>query len=126
MELIGKKVKGFKFDKNHSTVTYMARSMDKYIGQVGIITDQCSTDITIKFDDGKSWCYPIEEVKDHLLDILEEIPVITQGIILEVSDDEETWFKAEVIIVLNEVFITKDLIQWKYARNIQENEKKTV
>lgn len=118
-DLRGRKIKGFKFLDNNG-IAYVPREMDTFLNKTGTIVEVSYNCVGVEFEeaDGKVWYYPIEEIEAFLI-TQDKVPVITDSFTLEVSDDEETWLKAEVIIVLDGSFITKDLIQWKYARNIQ-------
>lgn len=65
MELIGRKIKGFKFDGDYID------GMDSYIGRIGLITDFISMNGHYKvdfFDYNDSWYYPAELIEDHLID----------------------------------------------------------
>jgi hypothetical protein len=130
-ELIGRKVRGFRFETTAERPGY-SKDMDKYIGMLGeIITQGVSVTKTpyveVKFPDGKTWNYKLDQIEKHLVDYLPNIPVISDSVNIEVSDDNETWYKAEVLIQLSDGdYVTTDLIRWKLGREIQEDEKKTV
>jgi len=68
-ELIGKKVRGFRFEKNVNSVWYMASQMDKYVGKEGIIGeyDPKFDSYIVKFEDGMSYNYPAERIEHHLV-----------------------------------------------------------
>lgn len=68
MDLIGKKVRGFKF-KSTPKLTYVTL-MDKQIGKIGTIIDQSvvNNQVEIQFESGRAWYYPTHLVKQHLVD----------------------------------------------------------
>jgi hypothetical protein len=71
-ELIGKKVRGFRFEGTIS-VNYMYLKMHKYVGKVGVIEEynvQFDSYI-VKFEDGMSYHYPAELIEHHL--VVEEL-----------------------------------------------------
>jgi hypothetical protein len=125
MDLIGKKIRGFRFETTAQRPGYSAKDMDKYIGRVGIIIRQGisvtrTPYVEVKFPDGKTYNYKLDEIEKHLVGSLSDIPVIGKPVTIEVSDDNETWYKAEVLIQLSDGdYVTTDLIRWKFGREIQ-------
>jgi len=122
-KLIGKKVKGFKFD--YSKECSYNNNMDSYIGKVGIIHSknrdyEC---YSVLFDNAKKeWSYPADQIEAHLVE--DEIPTLTDGVMMLVSDDNKTWYEREVVLKSNEGFyvkglITSSLVFWKYAKPIE-------
>jgi hypothetical protein len=70
-ELIGKKVRGFRFAKEaFSKVEYMSAKMDKYVGKEGVIEEYIYyfNSFRVKFEDGMSYHYPAEFIEQHLVD----------------------------------------------------------
>jgi predicted RNase H-like HicB family nuclease len=67
-ELIGKKVRGFRFEKNKYRLHY-AESMDNYIGKIGVIEEYDAefNSYRVKFEDGMSYHYPAERIEHHLI-----------------------------------------------------------
>lgn len=61
---IGKEIKGFKFSSGPSFVS----EMEKYVGQIGQITEVRKNSFTVKFSDGGSWAYPYPEILKHLVE----------------------------------------------------------
>lgn len=61
-DLIGKKVKGFKFEGDYSS------KMNRYIGEVGEIinVNLAETIVRVEFTNG-SWCYPADQIEKHLV-----------------------------------------------------------
>jgi hypothetical protein len=55
-ELIGKKIRGFEFDKINSIS--FANSMSYYIGEIGEIINADSVSVQVEFLDGCAWWYP--------------------------------------------------------------------
>ena len=67
-DLIGKKVKGFRFWGTRDGFIWI-NSMSDYIGSIGVIEALVmDNSVKIRFEDGRAWLYPIELVYDHLLD----------------------------------------------------------
>lgn len=70
-ELIGKKVRGFKFQKHWN------REMKSYIGLIGhIIRIYENNMVSVEFVNGISWSYPADQIEAHLVD--DEIPTFTK------------------------------------------------
>jgi predicted RNase H-like HicB family nuclease len=69
-ELIGKKVRGFRFVSNRNFgLQYMPNIMDNYIDKVGEMVDyNIKLDsYRVKFEDGMSYHYPAERIEHHLV-----------------------------------------------------------
>lgn len=64
--LIGRKVKGFKFDPLEVNFSY-AKDMDNYIGVIGVITSKWAGGYRVDFHDD-FWGYPAELIEQHLID----------------------------------------------------------
>ena len=63
-------------------------------------------------------------------DPLDNLPIIGDGVLMEVSDDEEDWYKAEVYCKIKDTFIAylkanDSINQWQYARPITTKTKIT-
>jgi hypothetical protein len=70
-ELIGKKVRGFRFDhKKLKRLQYIPKIMDNYIGKIGVIEEYniIFDSYRVKFEDGMSYHYPVERIEHHLVD----------------------------------------------------------
>ena len=68
-DLIGKKVKGFKFESGKHKGLYYAPAMDKHIGEVGEITGYGAEYDCYRIDfNGDLWDYPASEIEVHLVD----------------------------------------------------------
>lgn len=65
-QLIGKKVRGFKFDGYPPGWTI---EMLDCIGKIGVCKSfhYPSNSIKVLFDDGQVWHYPVEQIKKHIL-----------------------------------------------------------
>ena len=69
MKLIGRKVKGFKFeDKKYCRLSYML-AMDEHVGREGEIVSYNNHyhAYEVKFNEDY-WCYPAAEIESHLVD----------------------------------------------------------
>lgn len=79
--LIGKKVRGFKFE---STEIVYSKQMDKHIGVVGEIKEYYPNTYAfrVQFPDGESWSYPAELIEQHLV---EDEPTTGRKIIVNES-----------------------------------------
>lgn len=156
-ELIGKKVKGFKFESNENLVYY--RYMGKYIGKIGYVTKKYD-DGTCRIDFGGNYFfYPIDQIEDHLVEeetkphsfcetpeekctmnycddngcqnrkrvLVEEneIPTLTDGFMMLVSDDNENWEKIKVFGKKDNFFYgwgylsEYGAVKWKYAKPLE-------
>lgn len=91
--LIGRKVRGFKFDKIQGLKYY--RHMDKYINNIGEIINQYDLDLDVRFENGDIRQYPLDQIKEHLVD--ERQPSISK--VLDFYKDVESieWVKGIVI-----------------------------
>lgn len=66
-DLIGKKVKGFEFEKTRAVFCYI-NPMSLYNERIGVIEEFVKVDyVRVRFEDGIAWIYPIELVYDHLV-----------------------------------------------------------
>lgn len=83
-ELIGKKIKGFKFEDT-DCLPYNNKEMDNYIGKIGVITKVHDKDVRVKFEDDNYYFYPLPEALNH---IVEEHP--KRGNEVLVWDGDET------------------------------------
>jgi hypothetical protein len=114
--LVGKKIKGFKFEGRRG-YSY-ARSMDKYIGEIGVITNQDEEAVTVKFKEDW-WNYPLPEALEHIIQDKPTIPELGEGVMMEVSHDEKPWFETKVIAKYKNNYITNLGGFYPYARPIQ-------
>lgn len=82
--LIGRKVKGFKFE-NGDDIGYVSR-MDEHIGEVGVIEsfDKINKTFRVQFKDNY-WLYPLSEINNHLVEEFE------RGELVETRDDGDEW-----------------------------------
>lgn len=80
-ELIGKKVRGFRFAKEaFSKVEYMSAKMDKYVGKEGVIEEYNGQfdSYRVKFEDGMSYHYHAGLIEQHLVEEENEKTKITR------------------------------------------------
>jgi hypothetical protein len=84
-ELIGKKIKGFKFDKI-DILPYNKNAMDNYIGKVGVITKVHDKDVKVEFENDY-WFYPLPEALNH---IVEEHPQRGDEVLVWDGDGDES------------------------------------
>jgi hypothetical protein len=131
--LIGKKIKGFKFDDDKYKYGYTDK-MDKHIGVVGIIKEytQGLNAYLVDFEN-EDWLYPAELIEQHLVEEtpLDDLPIIGDGVLMEVSDDNNEWHKRIVFAKYDKYFLAHDGVEdikkidynispysWNYARPI--------
>ena len=132
-KLIGKKVKGFKFDIDNMYYSYL---MDKHIGQIGTIISYDDKQNYCNVDFGyKQWAYPAELIEQHLVEEtpLDDLPIIGDGVLMEVKDVEENeWVNRYVIGKTKSgkflAWVTNqqlDVYIWEFARPITPKTKIT-
>lgn len=113
MDLIGRKIRGFKFGG------FMWDSKkENLIGEIGEIILQESEWVEVRFEsDSSKWYYPLPEALEHLV---EEEPIIPElkGVEMEVSDDGKNWYIRTVICQYNSSYLTECRRFWKHARPI--------
>ena len=119
-ELIGKKVYGFEF--NEKRISY-SEFMNNYIGRIGEITEYDNDYDVFKVDFNDDWfLYPADQIEAHLVE--EEIPNLSDGVMMLVSFNNIDWFERKVLGKKNNSFYCwneeyKNLIQvWDYAKEI--------
>ena len=66
-DLLGKKIKGFRFIGNPHSVNYNM-SMNKYIGVIGKIKSVRNDSVTVIFPNHDTWSYPLSEIHEHLVE----------------------------------------------------------
>jgi hypothetical protein len=127
--LIGRKIKGFKFSSIH--IAYV-KTMNKYIGKIGKITAIQKTTLHVLFLDGKTYIYPIDQIQPHLV---EEIPILGVGTLMWVWNvAENVKFKRFVIAKTKEGYLCwynaekeedidyNETLSWRNAEPITEPE----
>jgi hypothetical protein len=160
-ELIGKKVKGLKFEaKKYNGLPNNKVEMPSFIGEVGLIQyyNSMRDSYHVEFINGDTWQYPAELIEQHLVDEsetsniksiqlngkdidlktkrfaesnpLDNIPIMGEGVLMEVSDNEIKWYEAEVYCKIKESYIAKLKIenfisQWELVRPITPKTKIT-
>ena len=123
-DLIGKKVKGFKFyDTDNCKLN---NGMVKYIGMVGEIVEYCGkyNNYKIQFADD-FWWYPADQIEAHLVD---EWVV---GEEYEFSDGGVDWTRRKLLAVLPENFHSRFIAEssyenehfkWNHIRHIEKED----
>ena len=76
--LIGRKIKGFKFESKH---LIHVPNMNKHIGEIGEIECVDGDDVNVVFKDD-SWHYPLDQIYPHL------IPEITTAEAIELLESK--------------------------------------
>lgn len=66
--LIGKKVRGFKFDSYDYPHLGYNEGMSDYINQIGVIVDFNGRTTEVQFTDGRTWSYPSDLIEQHLVE----------------------------------------------------------
>jgi hypothetical protein len=66
-ELIGKKIKGFKFKSKSASLPIYNKEMDNYIGKIGVIYSVGNSFIDVQFDN-RPWSYPLPEALNHIVE----------------------------------------------------------
>jgi len=71
-ELIGKKVRGFKFEDKHSIFAYV-KGMDLNIGKKGCIKeiDNLNNSVLVEFENDTCY-YPLDQIQAHLVEETKE------------------------------------------------------
>ena len=119
-ELIGRKVLGFKFE----TTKYCSyvKDMDKYIGKTGIINKILEHEFRVDFEEDYYY-YPADQIEAHLVE--DEIPTLSDGVMMLVSDDDKYYEPREVYFKYNEKYyvkprLTMELTTFRYAKPIEQ------
>lgn len=91
-ELIGRKVKGFKFeDEKYNNLPY-SEAMNDYIGKIGVIKKYygCDNSYEVQFEKAQFW-YPGELIEQHLVsdNPLDSLPMLGEGVLCEVWHGSE-------------------------------------
>jgi len=118
-ELIGKKVRGFKFDK--SKPCSYNDIMDKLIGKIGVINHyfEYNNSFKVDFEEGYYY-YPADQIEAHLVE--DEIPALSDGVMMLVSDNEERWHKRKVIGkkgIKTIAWYDDQLVSWTYCKPLE-------
>jgi hypothetical protein len=114
-ELIGRKVRGFKFKK------YWNKEMINYIGEIGIIKKHFEHNnmMYVSFEN-RNWAYPADQIEAHLVD--EEIPTLSDGVMMLVSYDKQLWHERNVIGKKNDIYYVwanNFIHRYKYAKPLE-------
>lgn len=129
--LIGKKARAFRFTDREGCA--FVGGMEEKVGEIGTIDEYDKEDNTyrIVFSDDDFWHYPAEEISKHLVDPLDQIEELGDGVLMEVDDNEDFIYPVKRLVfgkkngmylawLGGEVGITA--FSWKYARLIEEEE----
>ena len=124
-KLIGKKVRGFNFE-SITNKCHFVKKMYNYIGKNGTINaySQFSNSFEVIFEDGVNFYYPADQIESHLVEE-NEIPTLTDGVMMFVSDDGERWYKEYVIGKKDNIFYTwsgykvNRILFWNYCKPIE-------
>jgi len=147
-ELIGKEVRGFKFE-GRKGCTFNANMIDVVglKGEIEIYEIELNS-FKVRFSDMMTWHYPADQIEAHLVEdeedikeeikqelsknkvlicnidlkIEDEIPTLSDGVMMLVSDDEERWHKRKVIGKKGIKIIAwydNQLISWTYAKPLE-------
>jgi len=119
-KLIGKKVRGFKFE----TTKYCGytKGMDKYVGKTGIIDKILEHEFRVDFKEGYYY-YPADQIEAHLVE--DEIPTLSDGVMMLVSDDENTWHERNVFAKRYNIFYAwgtqniKGITTWNFCKPLE-------
>ena len=127
-KLIGKKVKGFKFEDCVYNGLQYSKKMNICIGEIGEIIEYNETNnrYRVEFEDDY-WFYPAELIEQHLVEEnpLDDLPIIGEGVLMEVSSSGKEWQtryvigktkSGDILAWLKNSF--SDTSIWKYARPI--------
>jgi hypothetical protein len=99
-ELIGRKVKGFKFEYGKHNGLIYPESMDDCIGKVGVITLYYAYDNSyiVQFET-EHWSYPAALIEQHLVydNPLDSLPMLGEGILCEVWNSNQSIKKTEYV-----------------------------
>jgi hypothetical protein len=120
-ELIGRTIKGFAFgNRVYDDLAYNSK-MNNYIGKIGTILDIRgikSNRYVVKFEDGKTWLYPVELIESHLC---HPFPTINTSTPMLCSDNEEQWIQDEILCQLpDNTYLSKDLYTWTFVKPLNK------
>jgi hypothetical protein len=134
-KLIGKKVKGFKFDDGIQKDFEYVSDMDSQIGKIGKIKNYRNSDNSYHVEfENDYWFYPAELIEQHLVEEnpLDDLPIIGDGVLMEVSNQGITWICKNVFAKYNNSFVawtdhesTISIQLWEHARPITPKTKIT-
>lgn len=127
--LIGKKARAFRFTDREGCD--FVGGMEERIGEIGTIDKYDKGDNTyrIVFSDYHYWYYPAEEIENHLVDPLDQIEELGDGILMEVDIDEDFRDPVKRLVFgkKNGMYIAwldgeigTAICPWHYARPIEE------
>ena len=127
-DLIGRKVRGFKFESRGNLSYAPEIGMDSYIGEIGEIIDYSSKSnyFDVRFRDA-AFYYPADQIKEHLVDEW----LIGQE--YEFNEHGFAWVKRKLLAVLPENYKARYIVQmqgdendWSYYNEIRQIENNEV
>ena len=129
--LIGKKARAFRFTDRKGCA--FVGGMEKRVGEIGTIDeyDKETNECWIVFSDGDSWWYPAEEIEKHLVDPIDQIEELGDGVLMEVDIDEDFRDPVKRLVFgkKNGMYLAwldgeigTAICPWHYARPIKEEE----
>jgi len=113
-KLIGKKVKGFKFDGTHYGV-----ALDYYIGKIGVISYLEKEFFKVDFEDDY-YFYPADQIEAHLVE--DEIPTLSDGVMMLVSDNNISFDQEKVCFKHENKYYVKVgtyFVSYDYAKPLE-------
>jgi len=118
-KLIGRKVLGFKFEGNN--IIFYDDEMDRNICEEGIIKkyNDCNKSFAVEFKN-VYWAYPADQIEAHLVE--DEIPTLSDGVMMLVSDNEERWHKRKVIGkrgIKTIAWYDDQLVYWSFCKPLE-------
>lgn len=133
--LIGRKARGFRFTDR--TGCAFVGAMEEKVGEIGTIDkhDKKTNECRIVFSDDDFWWYPAEEIEKHLVDPIDQIEELGDGVLMEVDDykDFRNPVKRLVFGKKNGMYLAwldgeigGAVYTWHYARPIKEEEEEEI
>lgn len=99
--LIGKKVRGFKFESyKYKSLVFNPR-MEEYLSKIGVIMERNEFGWGVKFEDGSQYTYPAEEIKQYLVGNLEKTYPVTRKQLSEIYDSVCDKWKSEINTIID-------------------------
>lgn len=126
--LIGKKVKGFKFENNKFEYISYTNSMDIFVGAVGVIEDEnlSGNGYIVSFG-SQSWSYPKELIMEHLVERGDVLSLEGARAIIDVAcstwKEKLTKLWGAEMLMNSEVVISKEFYNEMIKESNQAQEK---
>lgn len=128
-DLIGKKVRGFKFEPyKYGDLSYPEDSMDRYVGKIGVIKEYGADKdrVRVQFD-YDSWWYPLAEIEQHLVEVEKTYPV-TRKQLSEIYGSVCDKWKSEINTIIDkggrfsESFEVPQSLIWRARAEANDNQ----